>query len=69
MGVGRTGVEVGPGVGIKLGKVGVTVGSGVGGMRVGLGGTICGIGLIKSKTIIPAKTRITNPANTPIVSA
>jgi hypothetical protein len=70
VGVGSAGVEVGPAVGIKLGRVGVRVAAaGAGGMGVGVGGKISGIGLINNKAIIAIKTTRTNPAKTPMVRA
>lgn len=69
VGVGGAGVAVGPAVGIKLGKVGVGVGGGGGGSGVGVGGTARVNGSISSTTIMAPKTRTTNPANMPRISA
>ena len=69
IGVGSAVGGVGPAVGMKLGKVGVGAGIGEEGIRVGVGGKICAIGSTNSSTIIARKTTMTNPANTPIVSA
>lgn len=70
VGVGGPGVKVGPAVGIKLGKVGVTVGGGGGGgSGVAVGGAARVKGSTNSTTIIAPKTRTTNPANMPRVSA